>query len=106
MAAASHLPHVGAFALAASLEPQADMLEARIPRSYPPTSLRDSTRVAASNPAVWRDILLGNAGPLVPLVDRLLAELGALRAAIQAGDGAALEALLERGRAVRRRVVK
>ena len=43
------------------------MLVARIPPSYPPTSLRDSTRVAASNPAVWRDILLENRAHLLPL---------------------------------------
>ncbi len=54
------------------------MLEARIPRSYPPTSLRDSTRVAASNPAVWRDILIENRAQLLPRIDRLQAELSGL----------------------------
>jgi prephenate dehydrogenase len=106
MAAGSHLPHVAAFALAASLESDADMLEARIPRSYPPTSLRDSTRVAASNPAVWRDILIENRAQLLPRIDRLQAELAALRASLQSEDAAALQVLLERGRSTRRRVVK
>jgi prephenate dehydrogenase len=106
MAAASHLPHVGAFALAASLEGSADMLVARIPPSYPPTSLRDSTRVAASNPAVWRDIMLENRAHLLPLVRRLEAEVAGLRAALEAGDAAALEAELARGRACRRKVVR
>lgn len=106
MAAGSHLPHVAAFALAASLEPDADMLELRIPRSYPPTSLRDSTRVAASNPAVWRDILIQNRAHLLPRIDRLKVELGALQAALESEDAGALEALLERGRRTRRRIVK
>jgi prephenate dehydrogenase len=106
MAAASHLPHVGAFALAASLEPAADMLVERIPPSFPPTSLRDSTRVAASNPAVWRDIMLANRQHLLPLVRGLEAEVATLRAALEAGDGAALEAALARGRATRRRLVR
>jgi prephenate dehydrogenase len=106
MAAGSHLPHVAAFALAASLEPDADMLEARIPRSYPPTSLRDSTRVAASNPAVWRDILIQNRAQLLPRIERLQAELDALKASLQSEDAPALEALLERGRRCRRRIVK
>jgi prephenate dehydrogenase len=106
MAAASHLPHASAFALAAALDEDADMLVARIPASYPPTSLRDSTRVAASNPAVWRDIMLANGHHLLPLVRRLEARLGELRATLEAGDAAALEAVLARGRATRGRIVK
>jgi prephenate dehydrogenase len=106
MAAGSHLPHVAAFALAASLEPDADMLEARIPRSYPPTSLRDSTRVAASNPAVWRDILIENRALLLPRIERLQQELAELKIAVESEDGPALFALLERGRSCRQRVVK
>jgi prephenate dehydrogenase len=106
MAAGSHLPHVAAFALAACLEPDADMLEVRIPRSYPPTSLRDSTRVAASNPAVWRDILIENRAKLLPRIDRLQAELAALKASLEGEDPEALQALLERGRSTRRRIVK
>jgi prephenate dehydrogenase len=105
MAAASHLPHVSAFALAAALEEDADMLVRRIPASYPPTSLRDSTRVAASNPAVWRDIMLANGHHLLPLVRRLEGRLGELRATLEAGDPDALEALLGRGRATRGRIV-
>lgn len=105
MAAASHLPHVAAFATAASLSEQADMLSARIPPSFPPTSLRDTTRVAASNPAVWRDILLENRGYLLPLVRGLEARLGDLRRALETEDPTALEALLAEGRACRRRVV-
>ena len=106
MAAGSHLPHVAAFALAASLESDADMLEARIPRSYPPTSLRDSTRVAASSPAVWRDILIQNRAQLLPRIDRLQAELATLKASLQTEDAGALERLLERGQRCRRRIVK
>jgi cyclohexadieny/prephenate dehydrogenase len=106
MAAASHLPHVAAFALAGSLEDVSDMLVERIPPTYPPTSLRDSTRVAASNPAVWRDILLENQVPLLPLVRRLEGQLSAFRAALEERDSARLLQLLEQGRAVRRRIVR
>jgi prephenate dehydrogenase len=106
MAAASHLPHVAAFSLALGLEADADMLVARIPPTYPPTSLRDCTRVAASNAAVWRDILIENRGPLLPKIRRFEASLGELRAALERADAAGVEALLARGRANRRRIVR
>jgi prephenate dehydrogenase len=105
MAAASHLPHVAAFALALGLEPQAEMLVERIPPSCPPTSLRDCTRVAASNPTIWRDILLENRAHLLPLLGGLQASLTALRGALEAEDADALLDLLSRGRSTRRRIV-
>jgi prephenate dehydrogenase len=103
MAAGSHLPHVGAFALAASLHQKADLLVSR-GAAYPPTSLRDSTRIAASSPAVWRDILLENRGHLLPLVAELEARVGELRSALERNDADALHALLTQGQAVRRKV--
>jgi prephenate dehydrogenase len=105
MAAASHLPHVAAFALALGLEGAADMLVERIPPTCPPTSLRDCTRVAASNPAVWRDILLENRAHLLPLLAELESALTRLRGAIVAEDPAALLQLLARGQQTRRRIV-
>jgi prephenate dehydrogenase len=68
--------------------------------------LRDTTRIAASSPVVWRDIFLSNCGSLVPLVRALESRVSALRAAIEAGDGAAIEAILAAGRACRERIVK
>jgi prephenate dehydrogenase len=105
MAAGSHLPHVGAFALAASLESSAPLLVSRGEAAYPPTSLRDSTRVAASSPAVWRDILLANRSHLLPLVRQLETCVQEMRAALEREDAEALQGLLARGQAVRRKVV-
>jgi prephenate dehydrogenase len=101
MAAVSHLPHVAAFALAASLAERLPELQQGGSAGAPTTSLRDTTRIAASSPAVWRDIFLQNRAHLVPLVRALEGQVGALRAAIEAGDGPALEALLAIGRATR-----
>jgi prephenate dehydrogenase len=106
MAAVSHLPHVAAFALAASLFERLPALEKSGPAAAATTSLRDTTRIAASNPAVWRDIFLENRAHLLPLVRTLEGRVGELRAAIEAGDGAALEALLATGRAARQRLTK
>jgi prephenate dehydrogenase len=106
MAAVSHLPHVAAFALAASLTERLPLLDAEGPSAAPTTSLRDTTRIAASSPRVWRDILLENRTHLLPLVRALEGRVSALRAAIEAGDGVALEAELTAGRVCRDRLVK
>jgi prephenate dehydrogenase len=106
MAAVSHLPHVAAFALAASLADALPALEAQGPAAAPTTSLRDTTRIAASSPPVWRDILLENRAHVLPLLRALQDRLADMGAAIAAGDAVALEAVLASGRATRQRLVK
>jgi prephenate dehydrogenase len=101
MAALSHMPHVAAFALAAALASVPVPDAARQVTG----SLRDTTRIAASSPLVWRDILLGNQAPLLPLVRAFEARVGAMRRAMEAGDGAALERELTMGRDTRERLV-
>jgi prephenate dehydrogenase len=107
LGAASHLPHVAAYALAGAVGaidaeggPGAAGLRALVT-----TSLRDTTRVAASSPAMWRDIFLDNRTEMLPLIDRLAAGVAELRAAIEAGDGARLEAFLQAARAAREAIV-
>jgi prephenate dehydrogenase len=97
MAAASHLPHVAAYALAWALGGPGDELAEAL-RQLPTTSLRDATRVAASSPGMWRDIFLDNRDEVLPLIDRLVATIGELRVAIEAGDGARLESFLAEAR--------
>jgi prephenate dehydrogenase len=107
LGAASHLPHVAAFALAAaigSIDAEGGPASVAL-RALTTTSLRDTTRVAASSPAMWRDIFLDNRGEMLPLIDRLAAAIAALRAAVEAGDAARLEELLEVARAARRKIV-
>ena len=104
LGAASHLPHIAAYALAAA----AGGVDAAVldeMAHLPTTSLRDTTRVAASSPAMWRDIFLDNRTEMLPLIDRLLAEIQALRAAIDAGDDGRLDALLVQAKARRDRLV-
>lgn len=106
MAAVSHLPHVAAYALAASLAGVMPLLEGGGAAAAPTTSLRDTTRIAASNPAVWRDILLENREHLLPLARALEATVRQLRTAMETADAVALEAVLVAGRDVRDRLVK
>jgi len=106
MAAVSHLPHVAAFALAASLADSLPLVESNALLDRPTTSLRDTTRIAASSPQVWRDILLANREHLLPLVRELEQRVRSIGAAMAAGDAPALEAALALGQACRARLVK
>ena len=89
-AAVSHLPHLAAFALVATIAraPDADDLLRLAGGGF-----RDSTRIAASSAALWRDIALANAGPLGIELGRLRESLDEMQRALGAGDGAALESL-------------
>ena len=104
LGAGSHLPHVAAYALSATLGAiSPDVIEGL--RRLPTSSLRDTTRVAASSPAMWRDIFLDNRAEVLPLVEALARQIEAIRAAIAAGDDKRIEELLETGKRGRDRLV-
>jgi prephenate dehydrogenase len=100
LAVISHLPHVVAYALV-NAAAQAD---AGLPGllAYTGGGFRDFTRIAASHPAMWRDICLDNRGEVLKALDEFLAEAGRLRSLIAAEDGAGLEGAFEAARVVRR----
>ena len=97
-AAVSHLPHVIAFALVNTLARRAD---ARRLFAFSGGGLRDTVRIAGSSPEMWRDVCLANREALLAALDAYEAELERVRAAIENGDGAALDELFERARAAR-----
>lgn len=87
LAATSHLPHVVAFGLVDSL----DRLETHDEIfKYAAGGFRDFSRIASSNPQMWRDICLANAEALVPVLDQFIDELGQLSEVIKNGDSEAL----------------
>lgn len=92
-AAVSHLPHVLAFALmnAIQAQPQADEFLALAGPGF-----RDFTRIAASDPSVWRDILATNRAELLAQSRHFQQALQAFEQAIESGDPAALQALIQR----------
>lgn len=106
MAAQSHLPHVAAFALAGALVPAMPFLESTTTAASPTTSLRDTTRIAASGPAVWRDILIANATHVLPLIQELETCVAEIKSAVATGDGEALERILAAAQSCRKRLVK
>lgn len=104
LGAGSHLPHVAAYTLAATLGQLApDVIDGL--RRLPTSSLRDTTRVAASSPVMWRDIFLDNRDEVLPLIESLSRTIEALRAAIAAGDPDRIEQLLVSGKDGRDRLL-
>ncbi|MBU9379227.1 prephenate dehydrogenase [Burkholderia gladioli] len=97
-AAVSHLPHVLSFALVEQILGEAD---AELKFSFAAGGFRDFTRIAASSPEMWRDVCVANRGALLDELDAYTRVLARLREAIEAGDGAALEAVFVRSRAAR-----
>jgi prephenate dehydrogenase len=100
MACVSQLPHV----LANVLVTQAATAFARErcqPRGGAGPSLRDATRVAGANTAVWGDIYLANRHALIAAIDEAVGRLTEVRAALQAGDAQAISTWNEQARADR-----
>lgn len=98
LAAVSHLPHLLAFAYVNGLSAQAD--GARVIGMGGP-GFRDFSRIAASDPTVWRDILLANREQVLRHLTSTREALAELEQAMRAGDGERLSALIERSRQAR-----
>ena len=98
LAQTSHLPHLLAYALVDSLSAGGDSLEVF---RYAAGGFRDFSRIAASDPTIWRDIIQANDKPVLAALDRYLDELGAIRQLINLGDVEALETLFRRAKSAR-----
>jgi len=98
LAQTSHLPHLLAYALIDTLSSQGDSLEIF---DYAAGGLRDFSRIASSDPTMWRDILTSNSGPLLTILDRYMAELAEVREIIEQDRTGDLFDLLERAKQAR-----
>ncbi|MGZ8404645.1 MAG: prephenate dehydrogenase [Nitrospira sp.] len=102
LGAVSHLPHVAAFALMNAL---AELRDQQVPSldlaGHSGGGLRDTTRIAASSPEMWRDIFLWNRDNVVSYIDRYVRALEEVKQVIQAGDAAGIEKFLERAKGER-----
>jgi len=104
LGAVSHLPHVAAFALINALSEVQQTTPALDLLAYSGGGLRDTTRIAASSPEMWRDIFLWNRENLVRQIGVYERQLQRLKGLIAAGDGPAIEQELERAKRVRERL--
>lgn len=100
LAATSHLPHMLAYSLVDTLSRWSDRDEIF---TYAAGGFRDFTRIASSDPEMWRDICLANRDGLLEALDRYMTDLDALRGAVDAGDGARLEEVFRHARDARGR---
>jgi prephenate dehydrogenase len=98
LGAVSHLPHVAAFALINALIDIRDAVPALDLAGHSGGGLRDTTRIAASSPEMWRDIFLWNRDNLVTFIEAYERSLGELKGLIRAGDAAGIEKALERAK--------
>jgi prephenate dehydrogenase len=99
-AAVSHLPHLLAFALVARIASEADG-ERKL--GFAGAGFRDFTRIAASSPEMWRDVSLANRAALGEELRGYRALLDELQAAVDRGDGAAIERVYDIASRARRR---
>lgn len=95
LAATSHLPHLLAFALVDTLSQQGESEEIF---RYAAGGFRDFTRIASSDPVMWRDIFVTNGAATVKILDKYMADLQTLRAALLAGDAELLHTIFKRAR--------
>jgi cyclohexadieny/prephenate dehydrogenase len=105
LAIVSHLPHLLAFTICGT----ADDLEAESRQevlNFAASGFRDFTRIAASDPVMWRDIFLNNREALLEMLARFTEDAQAMARAVRWGDTAYIEDKVERGRKIRRSLIE
>jgi len=105
LAIVSHLPHLIAFTICGT----ADDLETQSKQevlNFAASGFRDFTRIAASDPVMWRDIFLNNREALLEMLARFTEDAQAMARAVRWGDAAYIEDMVERGRKIRRSLIE
>ena len=105
LAITSHLPHLIAYNIVGTVTDLEEETKEEVFK-YAAAGFRDFTRIAASDPIMWRDIFLTNREAVLEMLGRFSEDLSALQRAIRRGDGAYLETLFTRTRAIRRGVIE
>ena len=105
LAITSHVPHLIAYTIVGTATDLEDRLKSEVVK-FAASGFRDFTRIAASDPVMWRDIFLNNKDAVLEMLGRLTEDLSGLQRAIRDGDGDGLEALFTRTREIRRSVIE
>jgi cyclohexadieny/prephenate dehydrogenase len=104
LAVTSHLPHLIAYNIVGTADDLEGVTQGEVMK-YSAGGFRDFTRIAASDPVMWRDVFLLNKDAVLEILGRFTEDLHALSRAIRWGEGEKLEALFTRTRAIRRGIV-
>ena len=105
LAIVSHLPHLIAFTICGT----ADDLEGESRQQvlqFAASGFRDFTRIAASDPVMWRDVFLNNREALLEMLARFMEDAQAMARAVRWGDAAYIEDRIHRGRKIRRSLIE
>ncbi|HEY2132595.1 MAG TPA: prephenate/arogenate dehydrogenase family protein [Acetobacteraceae bacterium] len=105
VAIVSHLPHLLAFTICGT----ADDLEGESRQQvlqYAAAGFRDFTRIAASDPVMWRDVFLNNREALLEMLGRFMEDAQAMARAVRWGDPAYIEDRIRRGRVIRQSLIE
>jgi cyclohexadieny/prephenate dehydrogenase len=104
LAVTSHLPHLIAYTIVGTASDLEDVTQSEVIK-YSAGGFRDFTRIAASDPTMWRDVFLSNKDAVLEMLQRFTEDLTALQKAIRVGDGDRLFDHFTHTRAVRRSII-
>jgi len=104
LAVTSHLPHLIAYSIVGTASDLEEVTRGEVIK-YSAGGFRDFTRIAASDPVMWRDVFLMNRDAVLEILARFSEDLAALQRAIRWGDGEALFRRFEASRAIRRAII-
>ncbi|MEN9393661.1 MAG: hypothetical protein RLZZ104_2004 [Pseudomonadota bacterium] len=105
LAITSHLPHLIAYTIVGTADDLGEVTQSEVIK-YSAGGFRDFTRIAASDPVMWRDVFLNNKEAVLEMLQRFSEDLTALQRAIRYDKGEELEALFSRTRTIRRSIVE
>ena len=105
LAITSHVPHLIAYTIVGTATDLEDHMKAEVIK-YSAGGFRDFTRIAGSDPVMWRDVFLNNRDAVLEMLGRLTEDIAGLQRAIRVGDGETLQELFTRTREIRRGVVE
>ncbi len=105
LAVTSHTPHLIAYTMVGVADDLGRVTDSEVIK-YSAAGFRDFTRIAASDPTMWRDVFLNNREATLEILGRFTEELFALQRAIRTGDGEMLHAYFTRTRAIRRGIIE
>jgi cyclohexadieny/prephenate dehydrogenase len=105
LAIVSHLPHLIAFTICGTADDLADETRQQVLK-FSATGFRDFTRIAASDPEMWRDVFLNNREALLEMLARFTEDAQAMARAVRWGDAEYIEDKIRRGRVIRRSLIE
>ena len=104
LAVTSHIPHLIAYTIVGTASDLEQVTRSEVIK-FSAGGFRDFTRIAASDPTMWRDVFLNNKDAVLDMLDRFLTDLALMREAIRAGDGELMHDHFTKTRAIRRSIV-